>query len=129
MRKLLFISGFVWTTAYLLSVLFRLLHWPGHHVMVMGQSYILGMVLIPAFLMYRLQVQPDMSLRDKILYAVGGLTSLLVTLGTFFKTFHWPGANVLMVSSIWLLALGFVPLVLWNWFHQKPTTLDSQKAQ
>ncbi len=118
MRKLLFVSGFAWASTYLLSVLFRILAWPGHGALVMGQGFILGMVLLPVYLLYRMQTQSEMKLRDKVLYVVGGLASLLVTISTLFKTMHWPGANVLLVSSIWLLALGFVPLLLWNWYHQ-----------
>jgi len=45
----------------------------------------------------------------KAAFISGALFGSLLGFGLMFKTMHWPGANILLVMSIALFALVFVP--------------------
>lgn len=48
----------------------------------------------------------------KSVLVLGGFASFIFILGAISKIMHWPGASVMLVSSILLFALGFLPLLL-----------------
>ena len=110
MRKLLYILAFVWAFVSVMSVLFNLLQLPGTNVLVQTSALLLGVGLIPIFLVYSIRKQQSKGLLEKATYVVGGITGVAVTFASIFKLMHWAGANILLISSLFILAVGFLPL-------------------
>lgn len=53
----------------------------------------------------------------KFVYVSGVLFFMVWILGALFKMLHWPGANVLIITSV-LLALVFIPVAAWYKYHK-----------
>ena len=53
----------------------------------------------------------------KFVYVSGVLFFMIWALGTLFKLLHWPGANILLMTSV-LLFLVFVPATAWYRYHK-----------
>lgn len=45
----------------------------------------------------------------KLAFISGAIVGSLFSFGALFKVMHWPGANILLVVSIALFSLVFVP--------------------
>ena len=48
----------------------------------------------------------------KFMYILGTIAPSLVIIGTFFKTQHWPGANILLVLGLFLLGAVYLPVFI-----------------
>ncbi len=46
----------------------------------------------------------------KIMFISGAVVASLTTLGVLFKTMYWPGANVMLVLGLGILAFIFIPI-------------------
>ncbi|HMR45945.1 MAG TPA: hypothetical protein PKC85_04045 [Bacteroidia bacterium] len=46
----------------------------------------------------------------KIMFVSGAVAASLTTLGVLFKTMYWPGANVMLVFGLGMLAFIFIPI-------------------
>lgn len=53
----------------------------------------------------------------KFVYVSGVLFFMVWIVGALFKMLHWPGANVLIMTSV-LLALVFIPVAAWYKYHK-----------
>jgi len=51
---------------------------------------------------------------QRSMYIMGYLAVFLATTGLLFKLMHWPGANIMLVSGIALLNLGFLPVYFYD---------------
>lgn len=118
MRKLLFISGFVWVFLTLMGTMFNVFHYPGGSILNQSAALILSLVLIPVFIIFRVRNEQSSGILEKATYLLGALTSLMLTMALGFKFMHWPGANVLLMTGILTLACGFLPLLFVIWYKQ-----------
>lgn len=117
-RLFLFVSAFLAGFFLIISVLFKVQHWPGAGVLLSLSFLTGGIMFIPALLIYKLR---DEGKKYKRPAYVTGMISLLVFLtGIWFKVMHWPGAAILVLSGILLLVLVAFPLFSWlTWGKKK----------
>jgi len=94
--------------AFMIGVLFKLMHWPGAALLLfVGWSIILG-IFLPILLFVKLK---EASTRgEKSIYILGVVSLIIFEVATMFKMFHWPGAALLMILGSVLLIGVFVPL-------------------
>jgi len=57
----------------------------------------------------------------------GLLTAFLLLIGNIFKTFHWPGAALIITLSIILFAFGFIPLHTVKTFNSENTLASKMR--
>lgn len=119
MRKFLFLTGFIWAFTTLTGIMFNVFHWPMGNALVQGSGLILGLVLIPSFIIYQVRDHQPKTGLQKALSVSGILVSGVVSFGVFFKLMHWPGANVLLMLSLVSLTFIFLPLVMIYWYRRE----------
>ena len=106
--KILGVLGAFGLILIVLSILFKIQHWPGA-----GPSLILGWgflcILIYPWLMV-LKTLSSKSLREKFLNITWYLSLSLILLGYTFKIMHLPGAGPLLFSGMWIISLGYLPI-------------------
>lgn len=56
----------------------------------------------------------------KLVVISGAFFASLISMATLFKVMHWPGAGILLVVSIGLFSLVFVPSIAY-FLYQKPS--------
>lgn len=107
MKKAAFSFGLTSTFLLLAGTIFKLLHLQGASVMLVLGAGILALIYLPMLLWHKLKE----SSRDEYLLHISGFIGLaFTTVGVLFKIMHWPGASVMLLSGIFVLAIAYVPI-------------------
>jgi hypothetical protein len=125
MKKVTFGFGLTSTFLLLAGTIFKLQHWPGSGVMVTIGAALLVLVYFPLILFYKLKESPG---KEALLHITGFLGLTLTTLGVLFKIMHWPGAAVLLLGGMSVLAVAYVPIYFYKKYQtsvNKPITLSA----
>jgi hypothetical protein len=119
MRTALFLSGFVAAFCILLGMTMRILHWPGaDYVLLTGDlSLIVSMGLL---LRTSIQHAKQRRMSDLMGPLGGAIGGLMIGTGSFFKIMHWPGANILFVVGVGMVAFVFLPLFFLRLYKGDP---------
>ncbi|MEO0470411.1 MAG: hypothetical protein AAF206_12375 [Bacteroidota bacterium] len=117
MRKMLLFASALWASVSLFAMLFNILHWPGAHVLIQTSGLLLGGFLLPVFLTFMIREGRKRDWLEWSVLLVGWLCSVMVCGGAVFKMYHWPGANIMLISSLFLLASVFIPLTAFRWYR------------
>lgn len=110
MRQKIYILGLATAMIVALGALFKVNHWPGAGIFLLGGISILVFIFMPLALINSFKEEDTKSLR--LLYIVTWLTSFVVFTAMLFKIQHWPGAGYLMLISIPFPFLVFLPVYL-----------------
>lgn len=54
----------------------------------------------------------------KVMYSFGFIATFLITTGILFKTMHWPGAGISLLSGVVILNTGFLPMYFYDRYKQ-----------
>lgn len=113
---LLAFSSFLLVT----GCIFKILHLAGAAMLIVSS---LPLMLIGAILSALIGIkQESISKTQKTLTSLITLIVFLFAFGGIFKVQHWPFANILMISSVLLLCLIYVPLYF---MHQRKLSNDA----
>jgi len=116
MKKFIFITGFF--AAFLLSagLMFKTLHWTGAQIMlVTGLFTLLLTACITLFYLMSFSKKRPFSFWLRTLS--GLLAVLLIATGLIFKSFHFPGANVLYGLGTIILNIIFLPAFFFHTYR------------
>lgn len=108
MKRTLKISGITSITLIMLGVIFKTMHWPGAGIAIVLGLTFFSLIFIPLNIV--LKLKDDQEKSNRLIMIVGMLTASTATIGVLFKIMHWPYANVLMLSSLLIFMLIFIPI-------------------
>lgn len=123
MKKAMIISGTVSAVLFSTGLIFKFLHWPGASIALILGIGLLSLVFLP--LMFILKIREKQQLKDKAIIGIGTLSGMLISLGILFKVMHWPGANIMMQSSIFVMLLLFLPLYFFTGIRNPDTKVNT----
>ena len=125
MKKVTFGFGLTSTFLLLAGTIFKLMHWPGANIMVLLGTAILVLFYLPMILTHKVKESP----RDEaLLHILGFLGLASTTVGVLFKVLHWPGAAVMLIGGMSILAFGYVPVYFYKRYQtsaNRSVTLSS----
>lgn len=102
--------------AFMIGVLFKVMHWPGASVLLVTGWTVLLLIFLP-LLMFS-QLKSANSGKEKMTYVIGIIALIIFETATAFKMFHWPGASILMIlGSVFLFSV-FVPMFTYMKFKE-----------
>ena len=108
MKRTLKTTGIISIILIMIGVIFKSLHWPGAGVtIVLGLSFF-SLVFIPLNIILKFKDNEEQN--NRLIMTIGLLTASVSTIGVLFKIMHWPYANILMVSSLLVFTLIFIPI-------------------
>lgn len=125
MKKVTFGFGLTSTFLLLAGTIFKLQHWFGANIMFTLGVAILVLGYLPMILTHKLK---ESNKGDSIMHILGFVGLGITSLGVHFKIMHWPGAHVMLVSGMAILAFGYVPVYFIKRYKtsaNKPVTLTS----
>ncbi|MCF8346185.1 MAG: hypothetical protein K9G38_03165 [Bacteroidales bacterium] len=99
MKKTAIIFGTIGVIIFLLSVLFKLLHWPGAGLLLVWGSFFILIIVIPIIAAYTLSKAST----NKRLYFFGAISAFIWLAGIIFKFQHWPAQAILLVAGTAML--------------------------
>jgi len=126
MKKLLYLTGCCSASLFMIGILFKILHWPAAN-QVIGISN--AFLLLTMLLMITIAARnyKYLKLNEKIRIFAGITGGIALSTGALFKLFYFPGANILMLCGILILALIFLPIFFWQ-MYQKEALAVGQSA-
>ena len=110
MKQKIYILGLATAMIVFLGILFKVNHWAGAAILLIGGISILVFAFMPLALINNYKAEADRSKR--LLYIITWLTSFVLFAAMLFKIQHWPGAGYLMLVSIPFPFLVFLPVFL-----------------
>jgi hypothetical protein len=125
MKKLTFGFGLTSTFLLLAGTIFKLMHWPGANIMVLLGTGLLVLGYLPMILAHKLKESPK---GEALLHLTGFVGLTVTSVGVLFKILHWPGAAVLLLGGMAVLAFGYVPIYFIKRYKtsvNKPVTVSS----
>jgi hypothetical protein len=99
------------------------MHWPGASAMILLSIATLCFVFLPILFIFK--TKETNSTREKITLGVATIFGIVISLATLFKIMHWPGANIMWLSSLGFLFFVFLPLFFFSGIRKKETKLNT----
>lgn len=110
MKQKIYLLGLATAIIVFLGILFKVNHWAGAAILLIGGITILVFVFMPLALVSSYKTEGNKGKR--LLYIVTWLTSFVVFTAMLFKIQHWTGSGLLMVVSIPFPFVVFLPVFL-----------------
>ena len=108
MKKTLKITGIGSSILMLLGATLKVMHWPGASMMIVLGAATFSLIFLP--LMIILKFRDEEKITNKLIFAFSFILGIMAVLGSLFKVMHWPGANILMISSASAFIFAYIPL-------------------
>ncbi len=101
MKKISSTLGVISVIVLIVSMIFKINHWPGANILLCVGA--LG--LLAFFIVYLLLgIKPLTTGLEKSAGVAGALTMCVIVISMTFKTMHWPAGNIL----VWISQLGLL---------------------
>ena len=114
MKKFIYISGIVIINLFVVGALFKIMHYPGSAVMIV---FAMGLFCFAFLPMAFYQSYKGNGRKNRSIYISGFIVSLFTFLGALLKIQHWPGSALILMVSIPLPFLYFLPVYIYH--HNK----------
>jgi GldL N-terminal domain len=108
MKNTSYLIGLSGSILTLIGAFFKMMHWPGASVVLLLGFLLVTFVFLPFYFVLSYKEQTE---KPKLIFPIiGYLTLTFILIGAIFKIMHWPGANIIIVISLGIVIVGFVPL-------------------
>ena len=123
MKKVMIASGLISTIAFLFGSLFKIMHWPGAAALIFLGVLVLSLFFLP--LLFILKLKEINTKRDQLILGVGVLTAMMYFVATLFIIMHWPGAIILLLITLSILAFIFIPAYFFTGIRKAETRINT----
>lgn len=123
MKKSMLTSGTVAISFLTIGIFFKFMHWPGANVCIVLGIGLLSLVFLP--LMFILKIKEKENLKDKLIIAIGALSGILISLGILFKLQHWPYANMMINTSMFVMLFLFLPFYFFSGIRKPESKVNT----
>lgn len=122
MKKFIYISGVLLVNIFIAGSIFKLLHLPGAAILMITGLTLFALVFLPIALYSNFK---QTGKKQVAFYTVAYLSMLLVFTSVLFKVMHWEGSGMLMLVSIPIPFILFLPVFLYfNRKHESNQSLN-----
>jgi len=123
MKKVMIVTGAISAVAFIFGSIFKVMHWPGAGILLALAMLITSFVFLP--LLALLKTREGGSTRDKIVLVIGAVVGILFFLSSLFKVMHWPGANIMLMSTIILSTFVLIPVYFFTGIRKPETRVNT----
>jgi hypothetical protein len=123
MKKAMILSGGSSVAILTAGVILKFLHLPGAAVLIVLGIFVMSFIFLP--LMFTLRIKEKPANSNRAITVIGGVSAMLITLGTLFKLMHWPGANVMCMSALLLMIFIFIPVYFFSGIRNPATKVNT----
>jgi hypothetical protein len=118
MKKVMYLIGLISTMALSLGWLFRFLRWPGGDELANYGFLGFSLLFVPMLAINQFRVSINKALPEKLRIILGLSSGLVTCLAVLFKTMHYPGADILLLSGAALFIFGFLPFLFFTMYKK-----------
>jgi len=123
MKRTILITGALITLLFIAGIIFKYLAMPGASALIVLGIGITSLVFMP--LVFVVKAREKQAVSERVLWGFGSLFAMALAFSVLFKVQHWPGANVLGVSSVIIILLGFLPLYFVTGYRNPLTRVNT----
>lgn len=123
MKKLMITGGSTAAILLLTGSFFKVMHWPGAAVIFFTGMILFSLLFLPVLLI--LKTKETSNTRDKLVLVVGTIAGILYCLSALFKVMHWPGANIMLFSTLIIAFFLLLPLYFFNGIRKPEAKLNT----
>jgi hypothetical protein len=123
MKKIMIASGIISAALLTMGIALKFLHMAGASFGIVIGTVLFSFLFLP--LMFTLKIKEKQQTKDKVLLGLGSLVGILISLAILFKIQHWPLANILGITSVGILILGYLPINLVTGIRNPDTKINT----
>ena len=123
MKKIMIYSGVFSAAALTVGIIFKYMHALGAGILITLGIVTASLIFLP--LLFALKVKEKQSGKDKLLVGLSTLSAIAIAMGILFKVQHWPGANMLSLTSPAILMLVFLPIYFFTGIRNPDTKVNT----
>ena len=122
MKKIMITSGIISAIILTGGIILKFLHAQGAGMLLVLGISSFSLVFLPLLFIMKLREKTDN--QQKVLTGVSAFAGMLLSMGILFKLMHWPGANIMGISSIGILVLIYIPMYLFAGMKNPETKIN-----
>jgi hypothetical protein len=112
MKKASYILGILSCLILFIGSMFKVMHWPGAAIMLIVGIFSFVLIFLPVSLIHHYNTSAGK--KNLWLHIVTFLTALTIFTSALFKILHWPGAGYMLLFSIPIPFLVFLPVFIYT---------------
>lgn len=118
MKKLTYISGYLFSVAWIAGALFKILHLPGASTMLSIGGLGLAFIFFPLLLINRYKSIAREVLSERLKWILGAIALGLLILSISMKLLHLMGAGEMLAISFLVFGFGFLPFFFFRMYKK-----------
>lgn len=118
MKEVMYSIGLLSAMSFVLGWLFGILHMPGATPLSIYGFLVFAFVFVPLLAIDRYKTNIRWVLSEKLKFALGLVSGLIVATSILFKVMHLPGAEGLMILGTGLFVFGFLPFLFFRLYKK-----------
>jgi hypothetical protein len=118
MKKVMYSVGLFSAMAMSVGWLFRILHMPGGFELVNYGFLAFSLVFVPMLAVNQFRESANKTLPEKLRIILGLLSGIITCLAVLFKIFHYPGADILLLTGGLIFIFGFLPFLFFTMYKK-----------
>ena len=123
MKRLTYISGFVFSLALSAGALFKIFHQPGAMILLMIGVLGIAFIFIPMLLVEKYKELAIQVLSERLKWIFGALSISLILIASLMKIMHMMGAGMMLAISFLFFGFGFLPFLFFRMYKKSVETL------
>lgn len=123
MKKVMLYSGTFSAISFIIGAIFKIMHWPGAAVILLIAIASFSFIFLP--ILFLIKSKESKAVKNKSVLAVATIFGSLISLATLFKIMHWPGANIMWLSSLGILFFIFLPIYFFGGIRNAETKFNT----
>lgn len=118
MKRFIYLSGYLFATAWVIGIFFKLMHLPGAMILMFGGGTGLAFVFLPLLLLNKYKDLAVQAMSEKMKWTLGALSFFLFMVASWMKLAHLMGAGVMLGVSFLVFGFGFLPFLFFRMYKK-----------
>jgi len=118
MKKIMYGVGLITAISMTIGLTFKILHMPGADELFNFGFFGFTLIFLPMLTMDRFKQNLHRALSERLRLVLGFLSAVLIGTSVLFKTFHYQGADVVLLVGISFFSFGFLPFLFFSMYKK-----------
>lgn len=118
MKKIMYGVGLITAVCMTMGLTFKILHMPGADELFNFGFFGFTLIFLPMLTIDRFKQNLHRALSERLRSVLGFLSAVLIGTSVLFKTFHYQGADVVLLVGISIFSFGFLPFLFFSMYKK-----------
>lgn len=118
MKRIMYAIGLLSAIGMTMGLTMKMLHLPGSGELSSISFLGFTLLFLPMVLIDRYKQNLHKALSERLRLIIGFLSAVLIGLSVLFKTFHYEGADIVLLVGIAFFSFGFLPFLFFGMYKK-----------